>query len=41
MNRFSVGWFVGITLLNLVGTAVLGWMGFAAAMSAFGFSSAM
>ena len=39
MNRFSVGWFVGITLLNLMGTAVLGWMGFAAAMSAFGFSS--
>jgi hypothetical protein len=39
MNRFSVGWFVGITLLNLIGTAVLSWMGFAAAMSAFGFSS--
>jgi hypothetical protein len=32
MNRFSVGWFVGITLLNLIGTAVLSWMGFAAAM---------
>jgi hypothetical protein len=39
MKRFSVGWFVGITLLNLIGTAVLSWMGFAAAMSAFGFSS--
>jgi glucose-6-phosphate isomerase len=38
MKRFSVGWFVGITLLNLIGTAVLGWMGFAAAMSAFGSS---
>ena len=39
MKSFSVGWFVGITLLNLIGTAVLSWMGFAAAMSAFGFSS--
>jgi hypothetical protein len=38
MKRFSVGWFVWITLLNLIGTAVLSWMGFAAAMSAFGFS---
>ena len=39
MKGFSVRWFVGITLLNLIGTAVLSWMGFAAAMSAFGFSS--
>ena len=39
MKSFSVGWFVGITLLNLIGTAVLSWMAFAAAMSAFGFSS--
>ena len=39
MKSFSAGWFVGITLLNLIGTAVLSWMGFAAAMSAFGFSS--
>jgi hypothetical protein len=35
MNRFSVGWFVWITLFNLIGTAVLGFMAFGAAMSAF------
>lgn len=33
-NRFSVGWFVGITLLNLLGTALLGLMAFAAAWRA-------
>ena len=36
MKRFSVGWFVWITLLNLAGTAVLGLMAFGTAMSAFG-----
>jgi hypothetical protein len=30
-NHFSVGWFVGIILLNLLGTALLGLMAFAAA----------
>ena len=34
MNRFSVGWFVGIILLNLLGTALLGLMAFAAAWRA-------
>jgi hypothetical protein len=34
-NRFSVGWFVGIILLNLLGTALLGLMAFAAAWRAF------
>lgn len=33
-NRFSVGWFVGIILLNLLGTALLGLMAFAAAWRA-------
>jgi hypothetical protein len=37
--RFSAGWFVGIILLNLLGTALLGLMAFGAAMHAFGASS--
>jgi hypothetical protein len=34
MKSFSVGWFVGITLLNLLGTVLLGFMAFAAAWGA-------
>jgi hypothetical protein len=34
MKSFSVGWFVGITLLNLLGTALLGIMAFASAWGA-------